>query len=506
VNENVKIQLESLNEVLATQLNAFCLYVDMSYHIFNIIGDATFLGLSNIKLFTNIFDNFPKPISEGVLQNIQRNLRTNVTEKSEIHYIAKNREPKKVEIITSLITSGKESFYFITFLPLSMISGIDNRIIRDHESYKEAKRQLEFSENRYNSFFENDPVMHFSVNPATGFITDCNKYAINKLRINSKEEIIGKPIYTIYTKEKKDRCLFLIEKFKKEGYLDNEEMEIQPKTGESIPVILYTTAQRDENGKVLVSRSTLVDISELKNTQKRLNQKRMRLENMNTELEQFISTCSHDLQEPLATIKFANDLIDKLYGKKLNDTGRGYIRYVDEAVDRLTSQIRSLLSHIQIGQNAERTTVDTHELLKTVIKDLGNSITNSKAQVDILNTLPIIEAYEVELRLLFQNLLSNAIKYSKKGEIPKIEIYSFSNKDFTFFSVKDNGIGISTLDQKEIFKIFNRINHESPNKGDGVGLAHCKKIIKMHEGDITIESELGKGSVFTVKLKKNYIL
>jgi len=502
----MKTQAKLLNETLISQLNAYCLHVDLSYNIIDILGCSECLGFQKASLYANVFDNLPKPVSESLLENIQKNLRTNSTEKAEVTYVDKNNLQKKVKIITNIIDSEDQVFYLVTFIVLPLTTDENTRINNGYESYEEARRQLEFSENRYNSFFENDPVMHFSVNPATGLIADCNKFSVKKLGIGNKEEIIGEPIYTIFTDEKRERCLSLLEKFKQEGYLDSEEMEMKTKSGGTIPVILYTTAQRDENGKVLLSRSTLVDISDLKNAQKRLIQKRIRLENMNMELEQFVSTCSHDLQEPLATIKFANDLIGKLYKDKLDAQGQSYVRYVDEAVDRLTSQIRSLLSHIRLGQNAERTKVDTNELLKTVTKDLGKSISSSRAQIKISDSLPVIKAYRVELRLLFQNLISNAIKYRKKGRTPKIEISATRDKNYTYFSIKDNGIGVSEIDQKEIFKIFNRVNENSPHKGDGVGLAHCEKIVRMHEGDISIQSELGVGSTFVFKLKRNYLL
>ena len=502
----METQIKALNEVLVSQLNAYCVRLDLSYNIIDAFGCIETLGFSRINKYSNIFKSLPTPISESLLESIQANLRTNATEKVEVTYADINQKQKKVKVISSLVDSDKEVYFLVTFIPLTIVYDEITKINNGYESFEEARRKLEFSENRYTSFFENDPVMHFSVNPATGLIADCNKYSVNKIGVSSKEEIIGKPIYTIFTDDKYDRCLFLLDKFKKEGFLDSEEMEMKTKSGGSIPVILYTTAQRDENGKILLSRSTLVDISELKNTQKRLNQKHIRLENMNRELEQFVSTCSHDLQEPLATIKFANDLIGKLYGEKLDTKGKDYVRYVDEAVDRLTKQIRSLLSHIRIGQNAERITIDTNQLVETVLKDLGKSISSSKATITIKKTLPTIKAYRVELRLLFQNLISNAIKYGKEGVAPEIEITSSSNANYTIFSIKDNGIGISELDQKEIFKIFNRVNEQSPHKGDGVGLAHCEKIVRMHEGDISIDSEPGKGSTFTFKLKKDYLL
>jgi|GEM_PF-1393977 len=502
----METQEKSLNEIIVSQLNALSLRLDRSYFVVEFFGNPKLLELSSISLGQDLLKDLPQSIAQNLNENLKKNLRNNKTQRVDVSYVNKNNVRKRLQIVSDIVDAYEEAYYVITIMPQPILEEDTVRISNGYESYEEARRQLEFSENRYNSFFENDPVMHISVNPNNGLVVDCNKFFVNRLGYETKNEIIGKPVYSIFTPDKRERCLFLVEKFKEEGQLDSEEMELLTKKGGAVPVILYTTAQYDEEGNILFSRSTLVDISELKNTQKRLNQKRMRLENMNTELEQFVSTCSHDLQEPLATIKFANDLIGKLYGNKLDEKGHSYVRYVNEAVDRLTSQIRSLLSHIRLGQNAERTTIDTNELVSVVIKDLGRSITNSRAKIKVVKPLPTIKAYQVELRLLFQNLLSNAIKYRKKGRVPKIEISSFSDREYVYFSIKDNGIGISKLDQTEIFKIFNRVNDNSPHKGDGVGLAHCKKIVRMHEGDICVESEVEMGSTFTFKLKKNYLL
>ncbi len=503
----METQERLLNEVIMSQMNALCVRLDMSYRVTEAIGDNITLSFHNVYENVKILEALPELVSDILLENLQKNLRSNGTEKRDVIYFNCQNQQKKVKIISNLITSLNQSYFIVTFIPQEVLCEETHKVNNGYESFEEAKRQLEFSESRYNSFFENDPVMHLSVNPETSLIADCNLYTINKMGYQSKTEIIGRPVHTIFTKERKEKCLTLIEKFKSIGYLDSEEMELKTKSGGSIPVILYTTAQRDEKGKVLLSRSTLVDISELKNTQKKLNKKSKRLENLNAELEQLVSTCSHDLQEPLATIKFANDLLDKLYREKLDEKGRDYISYIDQAVDRLSSQIRSLLSHIQIGQNSKRVSVNTNELVNTVLQDLGNSIVSSKAKVSIQNKLPTIKAFPVELRLLFQNLISNAIKYSKKGITPKIEISSLSDDKYSSFSVKDNGIGISELDQEEIFKIFSRVQSKDDSQsGDGVGLAHCEKIIRMHEGEISVKSKLGKGSIFNFRLMKNYIL
>jgi light-regulated signal transduction histidine kinase (bacteriophytochrome) len=97
---------------------------------------------------------------------------------------------------------------------------------------------------------------------------------------------------------------------------------------------------------------------------------------------------------------------------------------------------------------------------------------------------------------VFQNLISNAIKFRKPDTQPIITI-SVKKDDSTFtFSVKDNGIGIEKNYYERIFVIFQRLHNQKEFPGSGIGLAHCKKIIEMHGGEIWVESEPGRGSTF----------
>jgi two-component system CheB/CheR fusion protein len=132
--------------------------------------------------------------------------------------------------------------------------------------------------------------------------------------------------------------------------------------------------------------------------------------------------------------------------------------------------------------------------------DLAKSISDCKAKISI-GKLPTIKGYEVELRLLFQNLLSNAFKYRKQGVTPDIRISSFKDNDHYIFSVNDNGIGIEEIDLENIFKIFNKIHRNDNFEGTGIGLAHCDKIVKLHDGKIWVDSQPGVGSTFHFKLK-----
>ncbi len=101
---------------------------------------------------------------------------------------------------------------------------------------------------------------------------------------------------------------------------------------------------------------------------------------------------------------------------------------------------------------------------------------------------------------MFQNLISNAIKFHKKDILPKVYI-SFTTVDNEYvFSISDNGIGIEEKYMGRIFVIFKRLHGKSDYEGTGIGLAHCKKIVELHNGRISVESELGKGSTFLIAI------
>jgi two-component system, chemotaxis family, CheB/CheR fusion protein len=365
---------------------------------------------------------------------------------------------------------------------------------------QKAQEKLFISERKFKSFYEKDPVLHFSVDPNTALIVECNEKAVEKLDYSSKEELLGRPMYELYEDESQLQALKLNKLFQQSGELNNIEQVLVTKNGKKLPVIVNSTVDVDEQNNVISNRFTCVDISELKEAQTGLKKKKADLERANKDLEQFVSICSHDLQEPLATIKFGSDILGKIYADKLDEKGREYISYIDAASDRLANQIRALLEHSKIGRNTEKTIVNTKELVEIVKYDLAKRIKDTGAKIHV-GALPKIMAYQVELRLLFQNLISNAIKYVDDDKIPEIRISAYPEKDFWVFSIVDNGIGISEEDQKNIFTIFNRVPTKRKYEGTGVGLAHAEKIVLLHEGTIWVDSQLGVGSTFYFKIK-----
>ncbi len=370
----------------------------------------------------------------------------------------------------------------------------------DIENIQKSKEKLIASEKRFKSFYEDDPVLHISVDPKTSRIVQCNKKTVQKLGYDSKESIIGKEIYDLFADDSKLPTLKLKSGLNKSGEVVNIELKMITKKKKILPVILNATGEKDETDNLKTIRYTCVDISALKEAQEQLKEQKNDLERANRDLEQFVSICSHDLQEPLATIKFGSDVLGKMYASKLDEKGENYIKYIKNASNRLSAQIRALLEHSRIGKNGKKTLVDTREIVDVVTYDLGKSIKDRKAKINI-GELPKLNGFEVELRLLFQNLISNAIKYVPKDKKPEVRISAYKEGDYWVFSVMDNGVGISKEDQQNIFTIFNRVPGNEDLDGTGVGLAHVEKIVLLHEGTIWVDSQEGVGSTFYFKLK-----
>ncbi|MFD2518393.1 chemotaxis protein CheB [Salinimicrobium flavum] len=379
------------------------------------------------------------------------------------------------------------------------VSGVVITFI-DIELLQKSKEKLQASEKRYKSFYEEDPMMHISVDPHSSIILQCNKMAVKQLKFESKEDLIGRSLFELYNEESQVEALKSNKKFNKHGKIVNLEQDLLTRTGEIIPVILNATAERDEEDNIIAIRHTFADITALKRAEEQLKEQKADLERANRDLEQFVSICSHDLQEPLSTIKFGSDVLGKIYSANLDDKGKNYVSYIEDASSRLSNQIKALLEHSRIGRNGQKKLVDTRELVEVVKYDLDKSIKDTGAKIHC-GDLPAIEGYEVELRLMFQNLISNAIKYTPEDRNPEVRISSYREGEFWVFSIVDNGVGIAKEDLQNIFTIFNRVKKHEAKDGTGVGLAHVEKIVLLHEGSIWVDSQVGVGSSFYIKFK-----
>lgn len=244
-----------------------------------------------------------------------------------------------------------------------------------------------------------------------------------------------------------------------------------------------------------------VDITEILSTQENLEKLNEKLVASNNELEQFAYITSHDLQEPLNTITGFTKLLEKQLQGRLDNKQEMFMKFIIDSSKRMSTLIKSLLDYSRLGKSTEITDVDCNKLLQTVIDDLAGTITIAEAKINA-DELPVIKGYKTELRVLFQNLISNAIKFRKKNETPAINISVTNHSNEWIFSINDNGIGIDMKYKERIFQIFQRLNAREEYEGEGIGLAHCKKIIELHKGNIWIESFVDVGTTVYFSIPK----
>ena len=241
----------------------------------------------------------------------------------------------------------------------------------------------------------------------------------------------------------------------------------------------------------------------LTNNRKALQKHVQELEQKNQDLEQYTYAVSHDLQEPLHSIQGLIGLLNLEYKNKLDELGHQYLELILSSSTRMKTLITNLLNYGRLGQEEITDSVNTEAILDKVKKDLHQIIEKSDTQIIQQTPLPTLKAYPTALHQLFQNLISNAIKFQHSHNKPIIHISARWENDLWLFTFKDNGIGIPVEYQKDIFVIFRRLHTNSEYSGTGVGLANCKKIVGLHNGEIWVESEKDKGSTFFFTLNLN---
>ena len=244
------------------------------------------------------------------------------------------------------------------------------------------------------------------------------------------------------------------------------------------------------------------DVTERKSREREIQFQNDMLIKQNKELEQFNFVTSHDLQEPLTSLIGYSNMLKEDYFDKLDDEGKLFLDFISNSAIRMRNLISGLLEYNRIFKNKETEIYDFNELISEVIDDLHSSILNRRAIITFDN-LPTIKCYPVFCRQLLQNLISNAIKFSKKSTRSKINISAKETREKWIFAVKDNGIGIEEKYFEQIFIIFRRINNKDDYQGNGIGLAHCKKIVEIHNGEIWVNSTPNIGSTFYFTISKN---
>lgn len=296
--------------------------------------------------------------------------------------------------------------------------------------------------------------------------------------------------------------------------------EIKLVTG--LPVKLSLTALEMDDGLALSIFVT--DLSSQKAVQRELKEKNDQLESLNTalalsntDLQQFASVASHDLQEPLRKIQVFSNFITDHSHDELDPTSRRYLGKILFAAQRMKVLIQDILNYSRLSAtDAMSQEVNLNEVVAEVLDDFELIITDKGATVDV-SELPVIEGNRGQLRQVFQNLISNALKFSQPGIPPIITVkgkpldprelrMSLSSEAYCRICITDNGIGFDQKFAHSIFNLFEMLHPKSSYEGSGIGLAIAKKIIEKHHGFILAKGLEHKGAEFNIILPRRRAL
>lgn len=236
---------------------------------------------------------------------------------------------------------------------------------------------------------------------------------------------------------------------------------------------------------------------------KKIASQNKKLEAQNRELEQFVYITSHDLQEPLITLKYFSDVLKTDLTKDTTENISQYLNFIMESSDRMQQLVKGLMDYSRIGHEKSAKTTDSKEIVNKAILTLADRIENSNTEI-IVGDLPTVYGDSQELTELFQHLISNSIKFRKKDLPLQVTITSKKVKNNWQFTVEDNGIGIEEQNKPKLFAIFKRLHNREDYSGIGIGLAISKKIVTSHGGNIWVESVFGQGTAihFTLPIHK----
>ncbi len=223
------------------------------------------------------------------------------------------------------------------------------------------------------------------------------------------------------------------------------------------------------------------------------------LKNRNEELKHFVHRAALEVKEPLRLMNSFGNILTNRYAQELDKKGLEYLNFITHSSNNLSDKVDNLIKYAIVGIEAQTHKVDLNNCVKNVLTQFESSINNSKVNVS-LTTLPIIYNDKKLIELLLFHLIDNAIKFNKSQE-PSIEISTQEEDEDLIISIRDNGIGIAPDNHERIFKIFERVHAKKDYKGDGIGLAICKKIMDTLQGDIWIDSKLNHGTNIFLKFR-----
>lgn len=255
----------------------------------------------------------------------------------------------------------------------------------------------------------------------------------------------------------------------------------------------------DQKSALIILSKQVVNLMELRRQNIQLEAAKNQLAQHNLELKNFASHVSHDLKSPLANIISLTNFLKEDLSGKLSESSTEYLTYIEESAFILKDYIDGILKHYQSSELLAEDKVDVK--LSDLCSEISHLLVSKDDILECNGAENIKKVNKSALTQILINLVDNALKHNDKSQ-RTVKINYIEDLQNHKFLVSDNGIGIIQDEHENIFKLFNTISHDNSQSSTGIGLHTVKNLAAKLHGDISVTSEVGSGSVFTLTISK----
>ena len=385
----------------------------------------------------------------------------------------------------------------------------EDALRQSEENYRGLARELEERVHERTAevqdLYDNAPCGYHSLDP-TGKIIRINQTELNWLGY-TREEVLGHSVLEFFTDESRNTFQKIFPVFKQKGSLRDIEIEMLRKDGSIFPTLVSATAIYNKDGKYQTSRSTLFDDTDRKHAMETLRLANSEMKRAMRMKDEFLANMSHELRTPLnAILGLSESLLEQTPGS-INEKQQKYLGTINESGRHLLELINDILdlAKIESGQiklDPGRVNINTVcETSLRMVKQLAQK-KNQTVEVEIQNDIGHVWADERRLKQMMVNLLSNAVKFTPEGGQIGLRVRVDLAEAKLLISIWDRGIGIREEDLKRLFQPFVQLDSSLSREsaGTGLGLALVAEMARLHGGSVSVSSQPGEGSEFTIIL------
>lgn len=380
-------------------------------------------------------------------------------------------------------------------------------IFEDISKRVHLARRLHHSESLFRTMFERAPIGVARMSAAGQWLELNSKlceilgYSAAELQTKTFADIThpedhqhDEYYYDQFISGKIDTCVFEKRYLHAEGHPIWSNVSVSALRQEDRALDGFIVTVQDIDHRKQIEADSEQRSHELRSLNQRLAHTARALEQRNDELQQFAYVVSHDLKAPLRAIASLSDWLEEDLDGELPSESQRHLQLIRKRVERMGSLLDGLLNYSRVGRkHVEVESIAVQEMLQAVIDSLAPP---EGFQIEIVGTMPDLEARRFSLSQVFSNLINNAIKYCDRPD-GKLRITAQAHDEHYEFSLQDNGPGIDPKHHQKIFTIFQTLQARDKVESTGVGLAIVKKILDTEGGKIWVHSEPGQGATFS---------